>query len=388
MSRHSTCIVASSFPRHATDWAGRFVMESARVYEKLGPVDVLAPWDRETDPDYAPLGMRITRYSAINRRVPGMFYGEGGPENLARFHRLIQAPSGQLACTLAALRQVPNAARWVAHWMVPAGLAVAIARRPDQPALLVVHGGGWHVLKRTAAGLRLAKWIVSRMSHVICVASYQRKDILDLFHGHTRTIISDRISVCPMGLDVTRFAVERPQRPEGHKPVILAVGRLTPIKGFDRLLQASQKLDADVWIVGDGPERRNLERLGRRLNINLRLLGSVPHEQMETIYAGADIMAVPSRPIGSRVEGAPRVVLEAMAAGLAIVASDTGGISDLVRHSETGLLENGSEAGLRASLEWLVEDSRLRETLGRQAQALAWRFDWRALALDLLAPFA
>jgi glycosyltransferase involved in cell wall biosynthesis len=226
------------------------------------------------------------------------------------------------------------------------------------------------------------------MTQVVCVAAYQRDQILDLFDGETRERMASRISVSPMGLDVARFAVPRAPRLPEDRPTVLGVGRLTPIKGFDRLIRACRGLDVNLSLVGEGPERHALARLARRENVPLRLWGAVTPRHLLSLYAQADILAVPSRRLGLRVEGTPRVLLEGMAAGLAIVASRHGGISDVVRHGENGLLEDGAESSLKANLSLLVADPELRVRLGEQARTLSWRYDWRAVAPDLLAPFA
>lgn len=387
MSPVSTCVVTSSFPRFAGDWAGHFVLESARLFEPMGPVQVLAPWDRACDPFYRPVGMRLERYSILNRHIPGVFYGGGGPENLQSPVRALQAPAGQAACIAAALLHAHRCARWVAHWMVPAGLAVALARRPHQAALLVVHGGGWHILRRHAHGRRLARFILSRMSHVICVAAYQREQILGLFSGLEREEMARRIRVSPMGLDVADYAVPRVPKPPGEPLMVLGVGRLTPIKGFDRLIRACRGLPVTLSLVGEGPERHALERLAAREGVRLLLPGAVKPKELLALYAQADMMALPSRPIGLREEGTPRVLLEAMAAGVPLVASRTGGIAEVIHHGENGLLENGEEADLRACLSMLCADANLRRRLGDEARTLAWAYDWRAIGPELLASF-
>lgn len=111
-------------------------------------------------------------------------------------------------------------------------------------------------------------------------------------------------------------------------PLVLGVGRLAPIKGFDVLADAARALRdprARVLVIGAGPEDRTLRAQG------LELVG--PRDDAAALLGAADVVAVPSRS-----EGFPQVPLEAMAAGRAVVATRVGGTPEIVSHGETGLL--------------------------------------------------
>ena len=92
-------------------------------------------------------------------------------------------------------------------------------------------------------------------------------------------------------------------------------------------------------IAGDGPQRERLERAASAGRVNARFLGEVNQETRADLFAACDVLAVPSRELGDgRHEGIPLVVIEAMAAGLPVVASDTGAIGEIVKDGDTGLL--------------------------------------------------
>ena len=121
--------------------------------------------------------------------------------------------------------------------------------------------------------------------------------------------------------------------------MVLFVGRLVEIKGVAYLIEAIKKIDALLVIAGDGPLRKELERQAADIKNRVLFLGAKPHDELKTIYASSDIFVVPSITIDNGVqEGVPTVIMEAMASGLAVVASDSGGISALVHDGQNGLL--------------------------------------------------
>ncbi|RJO75395.1 MAG: glycosyltransferase [Myxococcales bacterium] len=218
------------------------------------------------------------------------------------------------------------------------------------------------------------------------MADYLRRELAELVEGRARDRLLARIRVVPMGLHVARYAVERPRLSAG-RPVILAAGRLVPQKGFDRLLRAAVGLDAALLVAGDGPERGRLKRLAADLGVEARFLGSVPTTQMPARFAEADVFAFASTRLHGREEGAPRVLLEAMASGLAIAATATGGVGELLRHEATALVDDGEGEGLAANLRRLVADAALRQRLGEAALRAALRYDWTEIAPLMLRPF-
>jgi glycosyltransferase involved in cell wall biosynthesis len=177
------------------------------------------------------------------------------------------------------------------------------------------------------------------------------------------------------GVDIDRF--RPPCHESAHPGRLLAVGRFVEKKGFDVLLVALARV-AVPWhldLVGDGPERGRLEDLVDRLGITdrVRFVGPLTHDELPGSYRAADVVVVPSRVDGRNDrDGLPNVVLEAMASGRAIVASDVAAIGTAIVHGTTGLLVPPDDPDrLAAALDRLGADGVLRRRLGHGARMAA-----------------
>jgi phosphatidylinositol alpha-1,6-mannosyltransferase len=165
------------------------------------------------------------------------------------------------------------------------------------------------------------------------------------------------------------------------RPVIVCVSRLVPRKGQDLLIQALPLVrrelpDAALLLVGRGPYHDRLLELAREHGVVLT--GGVPHDELPAHYAAGDVFAMPcrTRRLGMDVEGLGIVYLEASAVGLPVLAGNSGGAPDAVRHGETGYVVDGrSVPGVAARLLELLRDDALRSRLGAAGRAWVER-DW------------
>ena len=179
-----------------------------------------------------------------------------------------------------------------------------------------------------------------------------------------------RISVVyNAGASVSAEPRIRHTRQAGDRPVVIAsVGRLVTQKGHDVLLDAMVDLPRAVLVIaGDGPLRADLEARAEAAGIadRVRFLGHL--SDVSTLLDDADVFA-----LMSRNEGLPLAIVEAMAAGLPVVATRVGGTAELVKDGETGILVEPGDVGAgRAALRRLVEDPGLAAKMGRIGQQVA-----------------
>ncbi len=161
------------------------------------------------------------------------------------------------------------------------------------------------------------------------------------------------------------------------RPYILAIGRHVKQKGFDVLIQAFAQAKAagvDLMIAGDGPENSALRKMSEGLPVHF--VGRVDHDKAVSLFMGCHFFVLPSRhePMGI-------VNLEAMAAGKAVIASDVGGVPELVVRDESGLLVKPDDVrALARAIGVLSDDGDLRNRFGAAGRKRVEQFTWLALA--------
>jgi glycosyltransferase involved in cell wall biosynthesis len=205
---------------------------------------------------------------------------------------------------------------------------------------------------------------------------------------------ADRIHMIYHGVDPLEFSPDR--RP--GKNLVLAVGRLEEKKGLGGLVEACRRLrdkgmSFRCTIVGDGPERKRLQRLiaeyGLRTTVILE--GELSQEELMPLYRKAAVLAVPSviASTGDR-DALPNVILEALAMEIPVVASRVGAIPEVIEDARTGLLvEPGDAAALAAAIERVLAEPSLGSRLAGTGRVLILeRFNVRTNAAALGRLFA
>lgn len=194
---------------------------------------------------------------------------------------------------------------------------------------------------------------------------------------------ADRFEVVYNGVDVERFLCQRTRaltQSAAHGLLIGSVGRLVPVKNYALLLEAVARLanfrSCRLLLIGDGPERAGLERLAARLGLGSRVAFCGHRDDVPQLLEQVDVFVLPSLS-----EGMSNTLLEAMAAGLPVVASDVGGNRELIEPDRTGMLfRSGDVAALTGRLEQLLGSSELRARLG-EAAALRVRAEFSMQAM-------
>lgn len=204
---------------------------------------------------------------------------------------------------------------------------------------------------------------------IITCCAFNRTFILERYPEVAHRL-APKIHVCYHGLDLPAF----PYRPDGrplHK--VIGVGRLARDKGFAYLLYAVPDLvrrgiAVEVEIVGDGPERRTLERLARKLGIadRVRFRGWLRFDDVRSAMSEATILVHPSDGLG---DGLPNVLREAMALGTPVIASRVAGIPEALDDGRCGILVPPKDvAALANAIATLLADAALRGTFADRAR--------------------
>lgn len=190
------------------------------------------------------------------------------------------------------------------------------------------------------------------------------------------------ITIIPTGIELKQFRdasgeAIREKYGWGDDTVFISVGRLAKEKSFDTLLEAAAIVMRDhpqvrLAIIGGGLEERSLKKLARELGITDRVnfIGTVPYEEVPDYLKAADIFS-----FASTTETQGLVTMEAMAAGLPIVAVDAIGTHDAVTDGEDGLLTENNSAALAQAMNQMIDDPALREQLVEGANKRVEWFD-------------
>lgn len=209
---------------------------------------------------------------------------------------------------------------------------------------------------------------------------------------HLPEIIGKPVHAVAKGVDAELF---RPVGPDlratlalGNRRVVLSVGRFVPLKNMALLIEAlALMLPADpslhLLLVGEGPELQALQQQAGRLGVTqaVTFAGYVPQADMAPYYRTADLFA-----LASDFDNSPNVVLEAMACGLPVVATDVGGVAEYVAPGRGGhLVPQGNAAAMADALsDWLSNADRRRDAGAFNRQRVVDDFSWRASAARLL----
>lgn len=175
----------------------------------------------------------------------------------------------------------------------------------------------------------------------------------------------NRLGVFSRGIDINLYSVKKRKRRDS-RIVTSYVGRCAPEKNVQYIGSIVEGVDTDLWVIGDGPERTNLEKQLRMA----RFTGYLHGEELATAYADSDILLFPST-----TDTFGNVVLEAMASGVVPIVAAGRGPSDYVEHEVNAMVGDGPE-GMRRSLRLLTENHELRNRMRINALQFAEKRDW------------
>jgi len=291
--------------------------------------------------------------------------------------------------------------RWrpqVVHTHLAKAGAIGRAVAQTHRVPVVVHTFHGHVLQEYFGNLTnrafatAERALAKRTDALLAVSPQVRDDLLGMGIGTPA-----QWHVIPVGIELDDLVRDRPSRDAARRhlnlpldaPIVGCVGRLVPIKDHGTFLDAAVRLlrdrpDVTFAIAGDGELREGLKQRARQLlGDRVVFLGWV--EDLRSLYAAFDVVA-----LTSRLEGTPVSLIEAAAAGKPVVATRVGGVREVVRDGETGLLVSPEDpVSVAASLLALLDDPQGARRMG--AEGTAWvtgRFSARRLAQDLAALYA
>ncbi len=269
-----------------------------------------------------------------------------------------------------------------AFFSVPCGfMAMILSLRYRVPYIVSLRGADVPGYSERFTGMYiflrpLIRFIWSRSARVVSNSAGLRTLALE-------TNAKQIIDTIPNGIDISEFKPDVARETDGIFR-ILCVSRITPrkgirylIEGFD-LLQKKCQARMELWIIGEGDELVSLRELAQslRLHASVKFFGRMEHRRLASFYSLADVFVLPSLN-----EGMSNTLLEALASGLPIIATVTGGTEELVGDGENGLfIEKQSAPDIASKLEKILLDEELRKKMGEASRARAERMSWESVA--------
>lgn len=257
-----------------------------------------------------------------------------------------------------------------AHYFYPDGVAaVLLGRRFGKPVVITARGTDVNLIPRYRLPRQMILWAARHAAGMITVARALKDNLVAL------GVPAGRIEVLRNGVDLQLF---RPVDRDGwrrrlgfRRTTLLSVGNLVPLKGHDLAIRALRLLpEMNLVIIGNGPERAALGTLARELGVSDRVTfaGALAQEDLRHYYGAADALV-----LASSHEGWANVLLESMACGTAVIASNVGGTPEMVAAPEAGVMmvERTPEA-LADAVRGLFARYPDRGAVRRYAEKFSW----------------
>ena len=351
--------VVTAFPRHDADvitpWLGRLLLG---LRERGLEVGVLAPSYRGGGAtEWRGISVRRFRYAPTGLET--LTHEETAPDRLRRrpaYAALL--PGYMLGGSLASIGLGTSSPPDVVHvhWPVPHGWFGALVRASSERTAVVSSFYSVEIRwieRRLRWALPLLRWSIESADAVTAISNATAAAVARYTSREVPVIpFSAAISDGPPAGDAAAEA----RSPERAGPVrLLFVGRLVERKGVHILIRAlarvRERVEATLTVIGDGPQAARLEAEARRVGVDpfVHFAGRVDEDALREAYRTSDLFILPAVVDGKGdTEGLGVVLLEALEFRLPLVASDVGGIPDIVRHGDTGLLVPPGDAGALA----------------------------------------
>jgi len=378
--------ITTNFPRWEGDAHSPWIVEVIKRLRARGVVvDVLAP-------SYAGLadhtidGIQVYRFRYAPAHWETLTHNEGAPNKIRNPLYLALVPTYLLAGLWRTARLCRPGQYDVihVHWPLPSGIFGLLGKWCGHSRLVASFYGAELLLTKRFPFLKPILAGIIRHSDAVAADSRFTADLV-------RRLAAVPVQVIPFG---SRIQPKSPLHTGGEPGRLLFVGRLIERKGLPYLIEAvgllAPRRPVHLDVVGDGSLKAKWMALAAERGLSERITfhGRIDDRALADLYAECDIFLLPSIvDTHGDTEGLGVVLLEAMSCRKPVIATDVGGITDIVRDGETGLLvPQRDAAALAAAVERLLDDPDLAERLGQSGAAYAQqRFDWTHIVDEIEA---
>jgi glycosyltransferase involved in cell wall biosynthesis len=385
-------VLTSSFPSSPHDNTTRFIYEHSCIFSKNSmPVTVLCPDLDRPYPGQDWKNMSVLRFRYFfPKGLQKLAYGNGILENIRYEPWLVfLVPFFMAAFLYNAILLAKNSKIVCSHWILPSGLIGAMIKKFfGKKHILIIHSAGVHLLKRLPFRRQIAKFIFYNCDHIIAVSGYIKNMFISILPAPERELAEDNIYVLPMGINgdyYKRAPGAISTKDPAEKVAILFIGRLVQIKGLEWLIKAVSGIkNITLVIAGDGHLKEGLEDMASALQVEARFLGRVSEPEKLKLLQEADCLVLPSITLDSwRTESMPVTIIEALSMGIPIIASNVGGIPEVIKDGYNGILVPEKDPlALRKAIEKIIFSRDFRVRLQINALETSINYTWKKIGTE------
>lgn len=389
-------VIATTFPRWQKDKEATFVLELSKELMKNGlDVSVLVPDSKGAKKCEVYEGLKVYRFSYFfPRGMQKLAYGGILPNIKKNPFLLLEVPFFVLFEFLNAMKIIKKEKIDIvhSHWIIPQGFIGAILKKLfGVKHVVTIHAGGIFALNRFPLKRQIANFIVNNSDVITAVSGLGKKNLDKIVSTKLKKQTENKTKVIPMGIYTNKFKlgisknVLKKKYGIESKHAVLFIGRIAEKKGLEYLIRAINLIrkninDVMLIVVGDGPLRTHLEKLSENLGLekHINFVGYKVGNDKISYLSLSDLVVVPSIVTASGdTEGLPVTVMEAMAAGKPVIASDVGGMNEIITNNVDGILvKQKNVKQLAESISLLFRDIQLCDKLSRNALLTSKNYDW------------
>jgi len=372
-------ILTTSFPLFPKSISGIFIKRFiSHLPDDVTPT-ILTPDGRMTAPKYVS-GCRVITFRYAPKKLQLLAHEPGGLPVALKKNKLLflLLPIFFSALVLACYREAKHNDLIHANWSICGFAAGLVSLVTKVPVLTTLRGTDVNLIHASFFCRSLVRWSLTLNDLVVTVSEPLARIISQNFPYN-----SHKIEIVANGVNDSFYSIS-PRSSSNKKLKLLTAGNLIAGKGVDQIIRALGSMDANLnWhltILGSGPELENLKLLSQEENLSPQIIfeGQIEPDNVASFMQQSDIFI-----FASHAEGRPNVILEAMAAGLPIIASDIPTVAELIQDGQNGLLfPVGKIDILSKKIASLLEHPNERLILGAAARSfmLDKNFKWQHTA--------
>ena len=354
-------LVTTSYPLRKESVSGVFVKKLVDALKHHVNITVVTPADDNVSTDS---DVKCARYAPRNMQL--LSHRPGGIPVALRERPLVWLllPPLIISMFCQCIAQCRNKDVIIANWSINGVIAGAVAKLFDIPLITVLRGSDVNADNGKTKRSFFLSLAIQLSAKVVCVSDTFYREMLSAY-----SVDKNKFVMIPNGVDCEYLKIKHPI--DNASIELTTFGNLNAKKGVHVIVEALALLrnggkQIVLNVIGDGPEKNRLTRLSESLGVadSVNFIGNVPHSEIFGYLKDTNIFV-----FSSCSEGRANVLLEAMASGLPIVASDIEANQELIKHRDNGyLFETGEPNDLADKLSELIESKAIRKQLGLSAR--------------------